>query len=176
MLVLPVRPKLTEDMLRHVLPLADHVTHAQLRFGIGTGARIPEIENLRWSEVDLIRRRVWFEHPMTLNGGRSVPLPPKVLSMLWDIKNWWGGDAAGFVWAEACGIGKLPLRTRWRRLFTEWSEAHERGDTPVPPPASFPAVQELRRFAIQLLLDRGVPPEEVAAWSGRHVAVGEWPE
>ncbi len=159
-------PVLTEDIMKQVLLRTDHVTHRQLRFGLGVGARVPEIENLTWCDLDLSNGRVWFAQSTTA-GERFVPLPSNILAMLWDMKVWKKGDATGSVWAEAGGIANIPLRTRWRRLFTKWANAYERGTEPMPPPTPIPSVSQVRRLSIQMLLDRGVPADRVAAWAGR---------
>lgn len=160
-------PALTEDVMKQALLRADHVTHRQLRFGLGVGARVSEIENLTWQDVDLSNGRVWFAQSMTAAGGRFVPLPPNMLTMLWDMKTWKEGNATGSVWAETGGISNIPLRTRWCRLFAKWTNAYERGTDPTPPPMPAPQLWQLRRLSIQMLLDRGVPADQVALWAGR---------
>lgn len=160
---------LTEDIMKQALLRADHLTHRQLRFGLGVGARIVEIENLTWRDVDLPNGRVWFEQRMTAAGGRFVPLPATILTMLWDMKVWKEGGATSSVWAESGGISNTQLRTRWCRLFSKWKRDYERGTERVPPPNPVPPVSEIRRLSIQMLLDRGVPADQVAVWAGRIV-------
>lgn len=160
-----IKDALTEDVLRHVFQLADYLTHSQLRFAVGVGAHVTEIESLQWPDVDLDNRRVWLCGSGTVRG-RFVTLPPNVLVMLWDMKAWTTDDPAGAVWIDRSGIAKIPLQTRWRRLFVLWANAHSQGLVAMRPPKPPPPLAAIRRFAIQLLLDCGAPTDEVAVWAG----------
>ena len=114
------------DMLRVIEVASDAQWHALLAFARLVGPRVPsELAGLRWSDVDLVDRRVVIRSPKTKhNGGdhlmRSVPLFPEVVPYMER-------------WAELVGPGvnvppcdpvfpmvvdpSINLRTQLRRLI-----------------------------------------------------------
>lgn len=161
------RVELTEGVLKHALWFADRVTYAQARFGVGACARVNEIEQLQWGDLDLDRGRarlVGCNRGAT--SGRVVVLPRDVLSTLRAMKSLSLVDGQACVWAEGRGTAKVPLRVRWRRLFSQWEKAYAAGRVDMAPLAIAPTAHQLRRHGIQLMIDRGVPHADVAAFAG----------
>lgn len=159
---------LTVDMVKQALRMSDALTGCQVRFALGTGARLREVERLDWGDLDLEVGRVWFSHPKTMDGGRGVPLPPHVLEMMRELKDATEGEVIGPVWGKG---GQSSLIARWRDLFAKWAKAYERGTVTAPPPPGCPPLHSLRHLVVQLLLDRGVPDEQINHWAGSsHIA------
>jgi integrase len=138
-----------------------------------TGARKSEILNLRWSQVDFVRRTITLAHGETKNNvGRSLPLSGEAIELLTTrskIRN----IKDDRVFPPPAGRRELNLRTAWKEALVQAridvrydtrkgrSKAVDQGESPAKLTSDF-RWHDLRHTAASYLTMEGVSAIEVA--------------
>src|SRR5206468_824615 len=105
--------KLVENAPNHLRPIIICALH--------TGGRLREILTLRWEDVDLERRVLYFDQTNTKSGKqREIPIDPDLIQVLQERRKkiFLGGDAREFVFTR---YGK-----RLQDIRTAFEKAKER--------------------------------------------------
>lgn len=136
-----------------------------VRFLAQTGLRISEALALRWSEIDMGRRRVLVRRrlrngslapPKSRYGRRDVPLAPSLAQALWRLRGTAADDAPVFVSTRGGYLGAenvfgRVLKPAARAAGVPWAGLHT-----------------LRHTCATMLFRNGLNAKQVQVWLGHH--------
>jgi len=138
------------------------------RYFLATGCRLGEATGLRWRKIDLTRGVVTIDHQRTARGGGrgrknkkpvSIPLDAETLALL---RQWRKIQAAGLLRLGARNDGDYVFTGTTGRPL--WNSVVERRFNRLRHKSRVHriTIHGLRRTAATLMLDNGVPVQEVA--------------